>query len=53
LESFFHDLKHRERRRIGRKILTRDFEQLAPEAALAQNLSRADYVSTRQNDFGW
>lgn len=45
LESFFHGLKHGERRRSGRKILTRDFEQLSPEAALAQNLSRTDYVS--------
>lgn len=45
LESFFHTLKHGERRRSGRKILTQDFEQLPPAAALAANLTHADYVS--------
>jgi hypothetical protein len=45
LESFFRYLKHGERRRSGRKVLTQDFEQLSPRAALAQNLAHADYVS--------
>lgn len=44
LESFFHGMKHGERRRSGRKILTQDFERLPPAAALAVNLTRADYV---------
>lgn len=44
LESFFHRVKHGERRRSGRKTLTQDFEHLPPEAALAQNLHHADYV---------
>ena len=45
LESRFHALKHGERRRSGRKILTQDFERLPPAAALAANLKHADYVS--------
>ena len=45
LESWFHSLKHGERRRSGRKILTQDFEKLSPAAALAANLKHADYVS--------
>ena len=45
LESFFHGMKHGERRRSGRKILTQDFEHLPPEAALACNLNRPDYVA--------
>jgi len=45
LESFFHGMKHGERRRSGRKILTQDFEHLPPEAALACNLNRPDYVT--------
>jgi len=44
LESYFHGLKHGERRRSGRKILTQDFERLPPAAALAVNLTHADYV---------
>jgi hypothetical protein len=44
LEGFFHTLKHGERRRSGRKILTQDLEQLPPAAALAFNLTRPDYV---------
>ncbi len=44
LESFFHNLKHDERRRSGRKVLTQDFEHLPPEAALARNLRQNDYV---------
>lgn len=45
LESLFHSIKHGERRRSGRKILTQDFETLPPAAALAANLRCADYVS--------
>ena len=44
LEGFFHGMKHGERRRSGRKNLTRDFEDLPAAAALAQNLNHADYV---------
>jgi hypothetical protein len=44
LESFFHTIKHGERRRSGRKILTQDFERLPPAAALAINLTHPDYV---------
>lgn len=45
LESLFHTIKHGERRRSGRKILTQDFEVLPPAAALATNLRHPDYVS--------
>jgi hypothetical protein len=45
LEGFFKSMKHDERRRSGRKILTHDFESLPPAAALAYNLNRPDYVS--------
>lgn len=45
IETQFHTLKHGERRRSGRKILTQDFEKLSPAAALAANLAHADYVS--------
>jgi len=44
LESWFGSLKHGERRRSGRKILTQDFERLPPSAALAVNLCCPDYV---------
>lgn len=44
LESFFGAIKHGERRRSGRKILTQDFERLPPAAALAMNLTHSDYV---------
>lgn len=44
LERFFRDLKHDERRRSGRKILTQDLEHLPPAAALARNLTRPDYI---------
>jgi hypothetical protein len=43
-ESFWHHLKHGERRRSGRKVLTYDFEGLPAAAALACNLERPDYV---------
>jgi hypothetical protein len=45
LEGFFHGMKHGERRRSGRKILTRDFERLPAATALAINLTRPDYVA--------
>ncbi len=45
IESLFHAIKHGERRRSGRKILTQDLEQLPPAAALAMNLTRPDYVA--------
>jgi hypothetical protein len=45
LEGFFHEMKHGERRRSGRKILTQDFERLPAAAALAFNLTRPDYVA--------
>lgn len=44
LESFFRRMKHGERRRSGRKVLTYDFEQLPAGAALVANLARPDYV---------
>ncbi len=44
LEGFFHKIKHGERRRSGRKVLTDDLEHLPPEAALACNLTRPDYL---------
>ena len=37
-------MKHGERRRSGRKILTQDFERIPPAAALAINLTHPDYV---------
>ncbi|MFQ5457889.1 MAG: hypothetical protein ACE5FC_05490 [Myxococcota bacterium] len=43
-EHFFHGMKHGERRRSGRKNLTRDLELLPPESALVQNFNHADYV---------
>jgi hypothetical protein len=45
LEGFFKGMKHNERRRSGRKILTHDFENLPPTAALVYNLNHPDYVS--------
>ncbi len=45
IESLFHTLKHGERRRSGRKVLTHDFENLPPAAALVTNLTHPDYVS--------
>ena len=45
LEGFFKGMKHDERRRSGRKILTHDFENLPPAAALVYNLNHPDYVS--------
>ena len=44
LEFWFGSLKHGERRRSGRKVLTQNFERLIPSAALAVNLGRPDYV---------
>jgi hypothetical protein len=45
LEGFWHQMKHGERRRSGRKVLTYDFENLPAAAALARNLERPDYVA--------
>jgi hypothetical protein len=45
LENFFHEMKHGERRRSGRKILTRDFENIPPAAALAMNFKDPEYVN--------
>ena len=45
IESQFHTLKHGERRRSGRKVLTQDLEKLSPDAPLAGNLMHSDYVS--------
>lgn len=45
LENLFRSMKHGERRRSGRKILTQDLEALPPTAALALNLRQPDYVS--------
>ena len=45
LEGFFHAVKHGERRRSGRKILTRDFESLPPSVAIARNLADPDYIA--------
>jgi hypothetical protein len=44
LEGFFHQMKHGERRRSGRKVLTQDFEGMPAAAALVYNLTRPDYV---------
>ena len=44
LESFFHKMKHYERRRSGRKILTQDFENIPPAATLVMNYTRTDYI---------
>lgn len=44
IEGFFRELKHAERRRSGRRILTQDLEHLPPAAAIARNLMRPDYV---------
>lgn len=43
-ESWFHGVKHAERRRSGRKQLAQDMEQLPAAAALARNLRCDDYV---------
>ena len=45
LEGFFDVIKHNERRRSGRKNLTKDLEQLPAAAALAYNLSSPEYVN--------
>lgn len=44
LEMFFNFFKHGERRRSGRKVLTKDLEDLPAEAVLALNLLHSDYV---------
>ncbi|MDI7268888.1 MAG: hypothetical protein QME96_12935 [Myxococcota bacterium] len=44
LEGLHRAVKQGERRRCGRKVLTNDFEHLPPQAVLARNLLRPDYV---------
>jgi len=44
LENFFHRMKHHERRRCGRKVLTKDFERIQPGAAIVMNLNDPVYV---------
>lgn len=44
LEHLWHEMKHGERQRSGRKVLSQDFEHLPPQAVLARNLTRPDYV---------
>lgn len=43
-ENLFKDLKHGERCRSGRKILTQDLEHMPAEALLVLNLKHDDYV---------
>lgn len=43
-EGRFHTIKHNERRRSGRKTLTKDLEDLPAAATLALNLRCPDYV---------
>jgi hypothetical protein len=45
LERVFHEIKHGERRRSGRKVLTQDFARLPAAAVLARNLTQPDYVT--------
>jgi len=52
LENFFRGMKHGERRRSGRKILTQDFETLPPAAALVPNLNQPDYVEVLCGSLG-
>jgi hypothetical protein len=49
-ETFFRDLKHGERRRSGRRVLTQDLEHLPASAALVPNLAKADYVAALCGD---
>jgi hypothetical protein len=51
LESLFHTIKHGERRRSGRKILTQDFEVLPPAAAETASLSTKDKRFVRRQIF--
>lgn len=44
-ENLFHEVKHGERRRSGRKVLTYDFESLPAAAFLTRNLEHDDYVA--------
>jgi len=45
LEAFFHEFKHDERRRSGRKVLTHDLECFPASALLATNLRDPQYVA--------
>ncbi len=44
LENSFKQMKHGERRRSGRKILTKDLEFFPADIALTWNLKKEDYV---------
>ncbi len=44
-ENFFKKIKHAERQRSGRKVLTQDLENLPSSAAFAYNLKDAEYVT--------
>lgn len=44
LENFNGRLKQEERKRSGRKVLTKDFEDLAEGVPLIKNLKKPDYV---------
>ncbi len=44
LENFNGRLKQEERKRSGRKVLTKDFEDLPEGAPLIKNLKKSDYV---------
>ena len=44
LENHFKELKHGERRRSGRKILTCDLEHFPADAVFVNNLKHNDYV---------
>ena len=44
IENRFKEMKHGERWRSGRRILTQDLEHLPAEALLVSNLQREDYV---------
>jgi len=45
LENFNGRLKQEERKRSGRKVLTKDFEDLPEGAPLIKNLKKPDYVA--------
>jgi hypothetical protein len=46
LEGLFGVVKQGERRRSGRKVLKKDFEDMQEDAFLVQNLKHEDYVET-------
>ncbi len=44
-ENFFKEIKHKERQRSGRRILTQDLENLPSSAPYAYNLKDTEYVT--------